>query len=290
MGSSQGKVAGTVAAGAILQLSAWLRGRRRNTLLALGVVGGLALAANEAWRHYGTTHAHWENYSVGPDAIEISPPPPWVRADIKTDVVRLGSLENLSLLERNTSQRVAEAFALHPWVSDVQRVAKFYPASIQVQVAYRKPVAVVEVEHEGQPGLLPVDRLGILLPPEDFSTGQVKLLPRVAVGKTFPVGAIGTSWGDERVAAGALVAEALCDDWGQTSLFRIEAQPTIAGGSADLTAFEIVTRDQQRFIWGRAPGREGSGEKTAQEKRARLLELLKSPQQDEVATILDLRT
>jgi hypothetical protein len=289
MGSSQGKIAGAVTAGAISQLSAWLRGRRRNTLLALGVVGGLAFAANEAWRHYGTTHAHWENYSVGIDAIHVTPPPPWVHSDVKTDVVRLGSLENLSLLERNTSQRVAEAFALHPWVSNVQRVAKFYPASIQVQVAYRKPVAVVEVEHEGQPGLLPVDRLGILLPPEDFSTGQVKLLPRVAVGKTFPVGAIGTSWGDERVAAGALVAEALCDDWGQTSLFRIEALPTIAGGSPEQTAFEIVTRDQRRFVWGRGPGREASGEKTAQEKRARLLELLKNAESN-APSVIDLRT
>jgi hypothetical protein len=241
-------------------------------LLVLVSVGVLGFAALEAWKQYGASHAHVEAYSVGPQGIEITPPPPWVRASIKSDVVRLGALERVSLLETDTSRRVAQAFAMHPWVHHVQRVSKHYPATLKVDLTYRRPVAVVEVERGDQPGLLPVDGDGILLPPEDFSVAQVKSLPRIAVGKTFPAGSVGTAWGDDRVSGAALVAEALCDDWPNAALFQIAALPAVAGGSARSTAFEIVGRDGRRFHWGRAPGQEASGEKPVEEKRAQLLQ------------------
>lgn len=291
MGSGKGKVAAAAGAGAAFRGAAlWLQGSRRNVLLSLTAVGVLALGASEAWRHYGTTHAHWESYRLGPGDLHMTPPPSWIHADIKRDVVQIGSLESLSLLERSTVQRVSEACSLHPWVSEVRRVAKHYPASIRVEVDYRKPVAMVEVEHNNRPHLLPIDRLGVVLPPEEFSSAQVMALPRIAVGNTFPAGAVGTAWGDQRVAAAALLAEALCDDWPRLPLFCIEALPTIAGGEPELTAFEIVARDHRRFVWGRAPGREGSGEKTTAQKLERLRTLLESPATATSGTAIDLRT
>lgn len=270
--SSKSKAGAQIAAAASLRTAAtWLQGGRRNLLLALVSVGVLAFAALEAWRNYGATHAHVESYTLAPEGINITPPPPWVRATVKSDVIRLGSLERVSLLESDTSRRVADAFALHPWVHTVQRVAKHYPASIRVDLVYRRPVAVVEVVRGDEPGLLPVDRDGILLPPEDFSFAQVKSLPRIAVGQTFPASSVGTSWGDDRVAAAALVAEALCDDWPHVPLFQIAALPAIAGGGAQSISFEIVARDGRRFPWGHAPGQEGAGERTSAEKRTELL-------------------
>lgn len=261
---------GQIIAGAALKGAAsWLQGGRRNALLALLCVGVLAFAALEAWKQYGATHAHFETYTVGVQGIEITPPPPWVRTSLKADVVRFGSLERLSLLEKDSTRRVSDAFALHPWVHHVQRVAKHYPASMSVELTYRKPVAVVEVEHGSKPGLLPVDREGVLLPPEDFTVGQVKALPRISVGKTFPAGAVGTAWGDDRVAAAALVAEGLCDNWPQETLFQIAALPAGSGGKQS-TSFEIVARDGRRFPWGHAPGSEVTGEKIAADKRADL--------------------
>jgi len=167
---------------------------------------------------------------------------------------------------------VAQAFAMHPWVHHVERVAKHHPASLKIELAYRRPVAVVEVERGDQPGLLPIDRDGILLPPEDFSVAQVKSLPRIAVGQTFPAGSVGTAWGDDRVAAAALVAEALCDDWPQAPLYQIAALPAIAGSTTRSATFEIVSRDGRRFYWGRAPGQEESGDKSIAQKREQLLQ------------------
>jgi hypothetical protein len=270
--SSKSKAAAQIAAASSLRTAAsWLQGSRRNVLLALLSVGFLGFAALEAWRKYGATHAHFEAYIVTVQGIEVTPPPPWAPVSVKTDVIRLGSLDEVSLLEADTSRRVAQAFALHPWVQQVHRVAKRYPASITVDLVYRRPVAVVEVERGSQPGLLPIDREGILLPPEDFSVAQVKSLPRIAVGKTFPASSVGNPWGDDRVSAAALVAEALCEDWAHAPLFQIAALPPLAGGNSQSPAFEVVARDGRRFGWGHAPGQEGAGEKTSAEKRTQLL-------------------
>ena len=279
MAAKSNTAAQITAAATLRGAATWLQGGRRNVLIALVCLGVLGGAALEAWRQYGATHAHYETYTVSVQGLDITPPPPWVRATLKSEVVRFGSLENVSLLNVDTSRRVAQAFALHPWVHHVERVAKHYPASISVELAYRQPVGVVEVDHAGKAGLLPIDRDGILLPPEDFTVGQVKSLPRIAVGKTFPAGAVGTAWGEDRVVAAALIAELLRDDWLHSSLFQIAALPTIAAGSAQSPAFEIVARDGRRFPWGRAPGHEGAGEQTAAEKRSELLKWLGSETQ-----------
>jgi hypothetical protein len=265
------KAAAQIAAASSLRTAGrWLQGTRRNVLLVLASVGVLGFAALESWKQYGASHAHFETYTVDPRGFEITPPPPWVRATIKSDVMRLGSLERVSLLEADTSRRVAQAFELHPWVEKVQRVSKHHPASIRVDLTYRRPVAVVEVERGDQPGLLPVDRDGILLPPEDFSTAQVKALPRITVGRTFPAGAVGIPWGDDRVTAAAAIAEVLCDDWPHLLLFQIAALPAVPGSASRSIDFEIVARDGRRFHWGMA-SEEGEGAPTAGERRAELL-------------------
>src|SRR6478672_3382973 len=104
--ASKSKAAAQIAAAASLRTAAtWLQGGRRNVLLALLCVGVLSFAALEAWKQYGATHAHFEAYTVGVQGLDVTPPPPWVRASIKADVVRLGSLENVSLLEKDATRR-----------------------------------------------------------------------------------------------------------------------------------------------------------------------------------------
>src|SRR5215203_734618 len=108
---SKSKVATQIAAASSLRTAAtWLQGGRRNVLLVLISIGVLGFAALEAWKQYGASHAHVEAYTVGPQGFEVTPPPPWVRASIKNDVIRLGSLDHVSLLEIDTSRRVAQAF------------------------------------------------------------------------------------------------------------------------------------------------------------------------------------
>lgn len=278
------------AATSLYVASAWLRGGRRSLLLILLALGGLSFAAYEAWTRYGAAHAHWESYSLTLRDVQMTPPPAWVRSDVRGDVARIGSLDSLSLLDHNLTRQVAHAFALHPWVAKVERVSKFYPAGLRVDLAYRRPVGMVEVEHQGKPGLLPIDRDGVLLPPEDFSAAQAKSLPRLSVGKTFPAGPVGSSWDDPRVTVAAILADFLVDDWAKhPELFEIVAMPLTYGGLPETVSFEIVLRSGRRITWGRAPGREGSGEAIATEKRTKLFDLLKTSSVDD-QTHVDLRS
>ena len=149
----------------------------------------------------------------------MTPLPPWIHTDLKAEVLRDASLDGpLSLLDKELTVRVAHAFALHPWVAKVQRVSKRSPAGVQVDLDYRRPVAMVEVPG---PALLPVDGEGVLLPTADFSPQDARQYPRIAEIKTSPLGPVGTRWGDTHVTGGARIAAALLDDWQALKLHQV---------------------------------------------------------------------
>src|SRR5690606_35287460 len=106
---------------------------------------------------------------------------------------------------------------------------------------------------------------GVLLPPEDFSSNQVKKYLRLAVGPAQPQGPVGTPWGDARIEAGAQIAASLGDLWQKLQLYRIVS---VSEPGTTSPAFVIVTRDGAKVIWGHAPGQEASGEASASEKVA----------------------
>ena len=77
------------------------------------------------WQHYAPTVARHPQYRVTADNIQITPPPPWIRSDIKTEVLRdAGLVGNLSVLDdwQRLQQRVRDAFEMHPWVASVRRI------------------------------------------------------------------------------------------------------------------------------------------------------------------------
>src|SRR4029079_16323895 len=107
--------------------------------------------------------------------------PAWIRTDIKNEVLREASFTGpLSLLDGELTIRVASAFATHPWIASVQRVSKHFPSGLDVEVAYRRPVAMVEVTD----GALPVDAEGVVLPTTDFKPGEADRYPRIGGGQT----------------------------------------------------------------------------------------------------------
>ena len=129
-------------------------------------------------------------------------------------------------------ERVAKAFAGHPWVAKVLSVAKRYPASVKVELAYRKPVCMVVVPG----GLVPVDEGGILLPrgEGDFSPLEATRYPRLEGIDHMPAAPVGSRWTDAKVIGGAEIAAAIGPAWGGLglrSIVPLAADPTIAGGN-----------------------------------------------------------
>ena len=129
------------------------------------------------------------NYRLDPAQVEITQQPPWIQqSDVRAEVFRNPTLDGpLSLMDDDLADRIANAFARHPWVERVQQVIK-KPGSVKVDLVYRKPACMVEVPG----GFQPVDAAGVLLPMVDFSQVEVThylLLVRAEErGPTMPPG------------------------------------------------------------------------------------------------------
>jgi hypothetical protein len=245
------------------------RGGQRLIILAI-IVALLVGTCFLVWQEVGPRVLASSQYRVEPDQIRVAPaPPPWIRADIKSDVIRAARLDGpLSLADRNLTVRMAAAFAAHPWVARVERVSKQYPSSLDVVVSYRKPAAMVEVQ-DGAGGL-PVDAEGVLLPTDDFSPEDAQSLPRIGEIRTTPAGPQGSAWGDPCVAGAAQIAAALANDWKALGLFRIVPAERKPGRSGVEYTFALITRSGTQVQWGLSPATTARGELPAADKIAQL--------------------
>ncbi|HEX6987406.1 MAG TPA: hypothetical protein VF170_18655, partial [Planctomycetaceae bacterium] len=163
--------------------------------------------------------------------------------------------------------RLAEAFAKEPWVKRVVRLRKGLPAHVEVELEYRRPVAMIDVKQ----GVYPVDEEGVLLPPEDFSPAEGRRYPLVTGVRSLPAGPPGTPWGDATVLGAAKIAAAVGPSWDELDLAAIHVPP-VATATPDLDdlTFELHARGGSKVIWGRPPGTGHPGELTADQKLGRL--------------------
>lgn len=245
-------------AGLLAQLLPFQQRPSRCLLVVLLLVAALTGGAYYGWQRLGPHIVQGPEYLLQPEQIQIPPPPPWIRSDIRAETIRDGGLTGLSILDRELTVKVARAFSLHTWVEDVRRVKKEHPARVIVELVYRRPVAMVEVTMNDHPGLLPVDTNGVLLPPGDFSAEQARDYLRISLPDAVPAGPVGTPWGDPRVAGAARIAAVLLEHWKQLGLYRVavEAGEPAQQASGD-TVFVLKTRRGAQVVWGAAPKSDG---------------------------------
>jgi hypothetical protein len=209
-------------------------------------------------------------YRVPVDQVRITQPPHWVPHDLVEQVVAHANLpREVSVLDPFVAKEIAEAFALHPWIERVVSVQKAFPAAIDVALEYRRPVAMVALRH----GTHPIDRLGILLPGQDFAASAARAYPLVTGVRSTPQGPPGTEWGDPIVADAAAIADLLGPHWKKLAFLRIECPATAArDDSWDDGVYQIVAKGGSKIIWGQPPGSNHPAELDAETKIARLLE------------------
>ena len=261
-------------------------------LIALVVAVLLIVGLVVGWNRWGPAVIAGDAYQLQTDCIELTPQPAWIQSDVKREVMVEGSLEGMPLLDRQLTVNVARAFELHSWVERVERVRKRPGPKVQVELIYRRPVAMVEVLTEDQPGLLPVDRFGVVLPPADFSAEQARDYLRVVVDYHQPNGPLGTSWGDDRVEGAAMASMLNEIKWQDAGLYRVVAISQPSNPTRSNFRYDLVTRNQQRIRWGRAPGSELQDEPGAADKITRLLEYVRQDgglKGDQDSRVIDLR-
>ncbi|MEZ6132768.1 MAG: hypothetical protein R3C59_29215 [Planctomycetaceae bacterium] len=219
-----------------------------------------------------------DEYRVGVAQIQVTPPPRWVPEDIVQKVFdRAGFDDSLSVLDPELSEKVALAFYTHPWIERLQQVRKAYPARVYVDVVYREPVAMVEVVGGGY---YPIDRLGHLLPNEDFSAADINRYPVIRNISSVPIGNVGEAWGDPAVTGAAELAMVLTAPgesgqswWTALGLKSIIAPRRMtADDKVEDLQFRIGTQGGSQIVWGRAPTTQHPSELTVVQKLGRMVE------------------
>jgi hypothetical protein len=259
--------------------SAWYTGMMGTAILCLVLAGIFIACAYAAWQKVGPRILASPEYYVGPQQLEITPQPEWIRrTDLREDIYQyLSRQEPLRIMDDDLIERVADAFSRHPWVAKVKQVSKHHPARVKVDLIYRKPVCMVEISG----GLLPVDIEGTILPKDDFSPVEAAKYPRLIRVDRSPMGSVGTRWGDSRVAGGAQIANELLPLWEKLKLqgiVPISPAENLTGGAASAgTArrfgeynYIIMTLGGMRIFWGHAPAENFPGEIPAQQKVKKL--------------------
>lgn len=245
-----------------------LRPPIRNLLLLTAGALALLVGLQIAWKKWGDPALHNPAALIAADKIVVTPQPAWIEPRVKDEVLRDASLGDMRLHDRRLLQRLHQAFSGHSWVEKVVQVSKAYPAQINVELVYRRPAALVEVNYRRRPELLLVDGDGVLLPSpsEEFSKKLPPLL-RIAAGDVAPAGVYGTPWGDPKIEAAAVIAHLWGDRWQGPALYRIAAEVDGNG----VTTYFLELKEGARIAWGSAPGRESAAEPAPEAKIAALL-------------------
>ena len=239
------------------------------------LLAALAVGARLAWMQLAPTIAHHPQYQITADSIRITPQPPWIHSDVRAEVLRdAGLVGTLSIMDDSDklNQRVRDAFAFHAWVAAVRHIVLSLPASIDVELEYRRPVAAVQVVADPAAPCSPIDVAAFRLPDADFSEVERRYLPRIVGVAGQPL--VGKPWTDERVMEGARLAAGLGEVWAKLRLVEIipSADPRVRGEIRYHT-FELTTSGGTRIRWGAAPGHEAdSGESPFNVKRQRLVD------------------
>jgi hypothetical protein len=242
--------------------------------VSLALLVALAIGAHYLWQHYAGGIANAPQYRLQADHIHITPNPPWIRSNIKAEILRdTDLLGQVSILDdwATLSDRIQGAFEFHPWVAAVTRIERRLPNGLQIELKYRRPVAAVESSDASGVVFLPIDENAIRLPEGDFTDAERRYLPRISGVTGRPL--IGDVWDDPRVVGGARLATALGDIWQQLRFVEILATNEAPRNEPQTYTFEIVTTGGTRIVWGSAPGQEKrGGESPFEEKRQRIVD------------------
>ncbi|MEY3205585.1 MAG: hypothetical protein RLZZ21_1916 [Planctomycetota bacterium] len=241
----------------------------RAGLGAIAVITAAALIGWQLWDRFAEAVRANPDTVLFPEAIDVEGIAPWVRGDLRTEALRNASLDGgLPLDDPELPQRLERAFAMHPWVRQVERVTLREPAAAAIEVRCREPVAMVGVPG----GLLAVDAEGVVLPSADFTAEAAAEYPRVVNVLSSPLGVEGSRWGDPLVHEAAAVAAAIGPDWKQLGLRELRAADTPRG-----RVWELVGPEARTIRFGAAPGQEQPGEPAAAVKLGRLRGLADTP-------------
>lgn len=246
---------------------------------AICIAVALTVGGRIVWESNETALVNQPRFQLEAENLYVTQQPNWVKTNVAQSAYRTGDLGGKSLLDQGLVEQVNNAFSVQTWVRNVIEVRKS-PQGVQVQLEYRRPIAMVEIQYEGAPRFQPVDVDGVLLPGNEFSQKETWNYIKIAVPDPATQGLVhGTAWPDGRIQSGARLAECLQNVASELGIYRIQQVPTSEPGEEPLFELHLVNHDRficRRVLWGRAPGGEVPGEASAGVKLEALLKFARS--------------
>ena len=171
-------------------------------------------------------------------AILLKPRPPWISKEDFEQTANLGLIaRNRSIFEANLSRALAESYERSGWVEKVQAVRLRFPAQMEVEIEWRKPVARVE-------RLMVLDRHGYVLNLMGDSTA-VRDVP-VITGVIAMRAEAGNKVKEKELIDGldlmAVVKEALSASPGQLKISTVIREPS--------GMWRVITDRGPAIYWG----------------------------------------
>jgi hypothetical protein len=215
------------------------------------------------------------NRELGTLSLEqliVSPQPDFVRANVREQVFESARLSRISLLDSQATVEVAHAFEASPWVRRVLAVRKLPSHEIEVQLEYRRPVAMVFVKpalhsKASGAGYFAVDADSVLLPSNDFTEQVALSFLHILIEGAYPstTAMNGTPFGDHRVLAASQLAGLLADHKQALGLLSIEWSQ-----ERNRSVLRVRRTDSSLVTWGSPIGSELPGEPRSDVKFKRL--------------------
>lgn len=202
-----------------------------------------------------------EQFRIPFSTVACSPAPSYVGREFLAEVRTSAQLpEVLDMRAPDLAQQLQQAFARHPWVAKVDRVALQGRRRVEVELHYRVPVAVVVIE----PDRYLVDRDGFVLPRGQETAGVEAALLQVRGIVTPPLVAAGKRWDAAGLLPAARIADRVASHRDRWNLGTIEI-----GADPLQPDLRLRTRNGTMILWESLAG-DGAEAAAATEKIRRL--------------------
>lgn len=225
------------------------------------------------WKNNQASIVNVNEYQLTADKILMPEPPPWVDLDPRELI--LGTDQTLSILNPKLIDRTAVKVERMPFVDQIHSISKS-KSGVEIDLAYRRPVAVVLINSDTMPGMiekgakvkLAVDRNGIVMPKQ---LGETPRLPIISM--PYPVKRqtqlkTWKDWPDARVRAAAQISQYFADS--ESGVFRVvtSQEPDQLKQEQPFELWSVSGVYGTRIIWGVEPDSQGGTEATVQQKLA----------------------
>ena len=235
------------------------------------VIGGVIFL----WKNNQASIVNEDEYLLTADKIVMPEPPPWVDKDPREMI--LGTQQSPSILNPGLIEETAKQVKEMLFVDQIHSISKS-KSGVEIDVAYRVPVAVVAIDHKTMPGVieegteikLAVDRNGIVMPKQ---LGQTPMLPIISMAYPYPVKRqtkLNTwkDWPDDRVRAAAKICQHFPGRKHGITWVVTAQKPDQLQQDRPFELWSYLGISGTRIIWGVEPDSQGGAEATVQQKLA----------------------